>query len=106
MREPRTQVIEATEAQARWSQLLHGVLHGEIRVVVNQDGVPIAAVISARDLERLTQLERERAERFAVVEEIRDRNEDRDHQEAERDVAAEIAAMRDERRVRAATPTG
>jgi hypothetical protein len=67
-------------------------------VLVEKSGIPVAAIVSAEDLERLTRLEAEREERFRVLDEIHAKNRDHDPEEVERDVAAEIAAMRREKR--------
>jgi hypothetical protein len=50
------------------------------------------------DFERWTRLDREREERFRVIDEIHARNADREPDEVERDVAEEIASMRRENR--------
>lgn len=65
-----TQVMKASEVRKEWSQLLNKVFKGQTRVVVEKSGIPVAAVISAEDLERLTKIEKQRAERFKVLDEI------------------------------------
>ena len=105
-REPMTQTLEDADARQQWSQLLDRVARREARVVVERGGIPVAAIIAAEDLERLTRLEARRAERFAVLDEIHARNADRDPDEVERDVAEEVAAMREEQRQQRASPRG
>ena len=97
-REPMTQTMKASQARQEFSQLLNKVFRRETRVVVEKHGIPVAAIISAQDLERFTELEAERQARFQVLDEIHARNRDRDPDEVERDVAEVIAAMRRERR--------
>jgi prevent-host-death family protein len=97
-REPMTQTMKASQARQEFSQLLNKVFRRETRVVVEKNGIPVAAIISAQDLERFDQLEAERQARFKVLDEIQARNRDQDPDEVERDVAEEIAAMRAERR--------
>jgi prevent-host-death family protein len=97
-REPMTQTMKASQARQEFSQLLNKVFRRETRVVVEKHGIPVAAIISAQDLERFTALEAERQARFQVLDEIHARNRDQDPDEVERDVAEEIAAMRAERR--------
>lgn len=65
-----TQTMKASEVRKEWSQLLNSVFKDQTRVVVEKSGIPVAAVISAEDLERLTKLEKQRAERFKVLDEI------------------------------------
>ena len=96
--EPITQTLEAPEARQHWSQILDRVSHRQARIVVERGGIPVAAIVAADDLERLTRLEAQRAARFAVLDEIHARNADREPDEVERDVAKEVAAMREEER--------
>ncbi len=103
--EPATQTMTTSEVRQHWSEIVTRVSRRETRVVVEESGIPVAAVISATDLERLDRLDAERAERFRVITEIRARNAHFNPDEVERDVAEEIAAMRAERQAReTATP--
>jgi prevent-host-death family protein len=102
-REPMTQTMKASQARQEFSQLLNKVFRRETRVIVEKSGIPVAAIISAEDLERLIRLEAERQARFKVIDEIHARNWDKDPDEVERDVAQEIAAMRAEERQRQAS---
>src|SRR5438445_12716599 len=77
-REPTTQTMKASQARQEFSQLLNKVFRRETRVIVEKSGIPVAAIISAEDLERLTQLEAERQARIKVIDEIHARNRDRD----------------------------
>ena len=95
-RTPMTQTLNITETRQQLSQLINRVFRRHTRVIVEKSGIPVAAIISAEDLERLTQLETERAERFKILDEIRARNQGLDPTQVEHDVAAEIDAMRQE----------
>ena len=64
------QVIKASEAREQWATLLNNVFRNQTRVVVEKSGIPVAAVISAEDLDRLTKLENQRAQRFKVLDEM------------------------------------
>ena len=101
-RAPVTETMKASQARAEWSQLLNGVFRKRMRVLVEKSGIPVAAVVSAEDLERLVKLDAERQSDWETVEAIRARNADHDPEDAEREIAAEIAAMRAERRARPA----
>lgn len=94
--EPMTQVINVTEARARWSQLLNQVFRSKTRVVVEKSGIPVAAIISAADLERFTRYEAERARRFAVLDEIGAAFKDVSPDEVEREVAKALSEVREE----------
>ena len=97
-RQPMTQTMKASQARQEFSQLLNKVFRRETRVIVEKSGIPVAAIISTEDLERLTRLEAERQARFKVIDEIHARNRDQRVDEVERDVAEEIAAMRAEQK--------
>ena len=64
------QVMKASEVRQQWSQLINKVFRNQTRVVVEKSGIPVAAVISAEDLERLTKLEEQRERNFAILDEI------------------------------------
>jgi prevent-host-death family protein len=98
--EPVTQTVKASEARQQWSQLLNRVFRGETRVVVEKSGIPVAAIISADDLKRLTWLEARRAERFKALEDSWAAFKDVPEEEVEREVARAIAEVRAENRAR------
>lgn len=101
-RHPLTQTMKASQARQEWSQLLNKVFRRETRVLVEKDGIPVAAIVSAQDLERLNHMEARREDGWQAIQEIGARNRDKDPDEVERDVAEEIAAMRAERRAQEA----
>lgn len=98
LREPRTQTIDLTDAEQRWSQLVEGVSKSRTRVIVEQGGRPVAAIISAEDLERFKRLEAERERDFAILDEIGEAFKDVPAEEIEREVAKAIAEIREEDR--------
>ncbi len=103
--QPMTQVIKASEARQRWSEILNGVFRGRTRVVVEKSGIPVAAVISARDLERLTQMEAQREEHFRALDGLREAFKDVPPEEIEREVAKAVAEVRKEPRQERANAT-
>ena len=68
-------------------------------MVVEEDGHPVAALVSPDDLERLQRLD-VRDDDWRVIDDIRARNRDNDPEEVERDIAEAIAEMRAEDRAR------
>jgi prevent-host-death family protein len=68
---PMTQTINASTARQEFSKILNKVFREETRIVVEKSGIPIAAIISAEDLRRLDQLEKERADRFSILDEVK-----------------------------------
>ncbi|MBI4318178.1 MAG: type II toxin-antitoxin system Phd/YefM family antitoxin [Chloroflexi bacterium] len=100
-REPiLTKTMKASEARQQFSQLLNQVFRGEARVLVEKSGIPVAGIISARDLERLTFLEEQRQKDFAVLDEIGEAFEDVPKEEIEREVARALTAVRRKQRPR------
>src|SRR5579859_1902116 len=97
-REPSTQTLKASEARQQFSQVLNKVFRKEALILVEKSGIPVAAIVSTEDLQRLERYDRERVDPFQVLDEIWARNRAVDPDEVERDVAEEIAAMRAERR--------
>lgn len=93
-----TQVMKASEARAQWSQLLNRVFRDQTRVVVEKSGIPVAAVISAEDLERFNRLEKQRTERFKALDNMRDVFKDVPQVKLEREVNKALAQVRAEKR--------
>jgi prevent-host-death family protein len=71
IKQPSTQTMKISAVRAELNTLVNRVYRKETRVVVEKSGIPVAALVSTDDLERLAQLDRERAERFAVIDEVR-----------------------------------
>lgn len=93
-REPMTQTMKASEARQQWSQVLNQVFRRQTRVVVEKSGIPVAAIISASDLERLSRLEQEREEDFAIIDEMRTAFADVPEEELEREVIRALTQVR------------
>ena len=66
-----TQTINASTARQEWSKILNKVFREETRIVVEKSGIPVAAIISAEDLKRLDRLEKERSDRFRILDEVK-----------------------------------
>ncbi len=97
-REPMTQTMTMTDAARDFGSLVRRVSRRETRVVVEEGGTPVAAIVSAEDLQRLTQIDRLRAKEWEVFDEIHAQNRDKDPDEVERDVAEAIEEMREDER--------
>ncbi len=95
-REPMTQTMKASQVRQEWSKLLNTVFRGKTRVVVEKSGIPVAAIISAEDLERLKQFEAQRAERLKVLEESWAAFKDEDPETIEQEVAQAVAEARED----------
>lgn len=93
-----TQVVKASEVRQRWSQILNKVFRNQTRIVVEKSGIPVAAVISAEDLERFKRLEEQRAQRFKVLDRIGETFKNVPKEEVEREVSRTISEVRAKRR--------
>lgn len=63
--------MNASEARQQWSKLLNKVFRNQTRVIVEKSGIPVAAVISAEELERFVRFEDQREERFNALAKMR-----------------------------------
>ncbi len=95
---PVIQTINVAEARKDFSQLLTRVYRKETRVVVEKSGIPVAAIVSADDLERLQWLDAERERGFQAMERISQAFADVPVDELERRVAEALEQARAGRR--------
>jgi prevent-host-death family protein len=95
--EPLTRTMQASRARREWSQLLDQVFRRERRVVVEKDGIPVAAIVSTQDLERLEQLEQQRQRDLVVLRSSQEGFKDEPAEEVERQVARALSEVRAER---------
>lgn len=65
---PATQTMTSSDARHNWSRVIDTVARRKARVIVEEDGVPVAAIISAEDLKRLDRMEEQRRHDLAVLE--------------------------------------
>ncbi|MDF3015392.1 MAG: hypothetical protein K0R44_617 [Thermomicrobiales bacterium] len=100
--QPTTQTMKISEVKQHLNRLVNQVYRCETRVMVEKSGIPVAGIESAEDLRRLDRLDRERAERFKVLEEFAAGFADQSPEEIERETARAIAEVRAERRQKAA----
>jgi antitoxin (DNA-binding transcriptional repressor) of toxin-antitoxin stability system len=96
--EPMTRTIKASVARQQFSQLLNEIFRQESRAVVEKSGIPVAAIIPAKDLDLLARLEQERAEQFKILNEIGEAFKDVPAEKIEREVKRAITQVRREKR--------
>ena len=97
------QVMKASEVRQQWSQLINKVFRNQTRVVVEKSGIPVAAVISAEDLERLTKLEEQRERNFAILDEIGEKFKEVSAKEIEEEVNKALRQVRADNRRKSST---
>jgi prevent-host-death family protein len=94
--EPATRTMKISDVKARLSSLVNEVYRQETRVLVEKAGIPVAALVSVRDLQRLAQLDEERAERHRILESMREPFRGAPAEEIERETAKAVAEVRTE----------
>ena len=103
-----THIMNVTHARENWSKVINAVFRRQQRVVLEKAGIPVAALVSPQDLERLRRYDAEREADFAVLDRIGAAFADVPYDELEREVAkanAEARAeLRAEREQAARTP--
>jgi len=90
--------MTVSEAGTKLALVVDQVSKTRTRVVVEEDGVPVAAVVSTRDLDRLDRFDAERDADFAIFDEIGAAFRDVDPDEIERETAKALAEVRAEMR--------
>lgn len=88
----------ATEVRRAWSDSVNEAASGEQQIVIEKNGTPVAALISAADLERYRRLDAQRRERFRALYESWDATRDIPEEELEAEIEKAIAVIRAERR--------
>jgi hypothetical protein len=73
---------------------VQSVSRQERRVVLEEQGEPVAVIVSTDDLERLKELDGRQARAWQVFDEIHARNRDVDPDEVDREVERAIAEVR------------
>jgi prevent-host-death family protein len=103
-REPMTKTLKASEARQHFSELLNQVFKGETRVLVEKSGIPVAAIVSATDLNKLQQLESQQSERFKLLERLRAGFADLSEEQIQRAVTEIIEKQRQQERSKHPSP--
>jgi prevent-host-death family protein len=101
-----TQSLQLSDVTSQLSSVVDRVSRGQRRVIVERDGVPVAAFISVQDLARLEQFEQERSERFRILDEIGKAFADVPVDELEAEVARALEEVRSHRRSEAKQAVG
>jgi prevent-host-death family protein len=92
-----TQTINASTARQEFSKILNKVFREETRIVVEKSGIPVAAIIPAKDLKRLDQLEKERVDRFRILDEVKAAFRDIPEDEIEKETDKALTRVRQSR---------
>ena len=94
------QVMKASDVRSNWSQLLNKVFRGETEIVVEKSGIPVAALVSSQDYQKLQQIKQKREQDFAVINEIRAAFKDQSTEQIYEGVKQSIAKVRAENKAK------
>ena len=97
-REAVTQTMAASEAKRNWSKVINRAFSGEVRIVVQKHGIPVAGIVSADDIERLAELDARRAEGHEILTQFGRAFRDQTPEQIEEAVAQAVAEVRAENR--------
>ena len=95
--QPMTETMKISDVKQQLNSLVNRVYRQETRVMVEKSGIPVAAIVSARDLQRLEQLDRKWAEGERVLREFAAGFADQTPEDIERETAKTIAEVRAEK---------
>lgn len=93
-----TEAMKFTEARPQLSELLNRVHRLESRILIKKGEIPVAAIVSIQDLERLEEWSAKREENFTIFDEIGAAFADVSDEELEREVNRAVAEARKELR--------
>ena len=92
----QTQTLRASEARQRFSEVVDRVFRHEGRVLIEKSGIPVAAIVPAKDLERLEQLDADLLQSLDLLARMREPFSGISEEQITRDVAETIADLRAE----------
>ena len=92
--EPTAQTMKISDVKNQLSSLVNEVYRRETRVLMEKAGIPVAALVSADDLARLTQLDRQWDEHTRAMERFSAAFADIPTEEVEAEIARIIADIR------------
>jgi prevent-host-death family protein len=100
--------LSTSDAREQFAQLLNRVYRRESRIELKRSGIPVAALVSTDDLDRLERLDRETESRLKLLEDARRPFRDVPYDELEVELSKAIAEARAELRAERAgrTPGG
>jgi prevent-host-death family protein len=88
--------MKFTEARPHLSELLNRVFGKEVRIRITRGNIPVAAIVSVEDLDRLNQLDAQRDADFEIFHKISAAFADQTPEQIEEQVELAVARVRDE----------
>lgn len=94
--EPATQSVELADVSTQISSLVDEIAEKQTRVLVEEAGRPVAALVSLEDYRQLARMDAQRADALRVVSEIQELFSDVPPDELEREISQAAAEVRAE----------
>lgn len=91
---PANRKMHISEITSQFDDLVDAVVREETRVIIEREGTPVAAIVSAEDLRRWLRFERHREEQFKIVDELRKAFKDVSPEEIEQEADRAVAEIR------------
>lgn len=99
-KQPTTETMSVSESRKQYSEILNRVFRDDERVVIEKNGIPIAAIVPLSVVRDATVIERRRADLRAAFEAAREEFRDIPPDEIEREIGKAIAEVEESRRER------
>lgn len=93
-----TKIMQASQVRQEWSNILNTIYKENSKVIVEKSGIPVAAIISSRELEQFNRYQEEQKERLKLLDDIRSAFKDVPDEELEREVNKAVVEVRSEMR--------
>jgi prevent-host-death family protein len=103
---PSIEPMKISAVKQGLTALVNRVSRRETRIIIEKSGIPVAAIVSVRDLQRLEWLDRKWAEGDRVLREFSAAFADQTDEDIEREVAKAIAEVRAEKWAAREQPVG
>ncbi len=92
------EIVNASDVRRHWGDIVDRVAREQARILVEENGRPVAAIVSAKDLARLNRLDAERERDVAILSKMGKAFEEVPVEELEQEVAQALAEVRAEMR--------
>lgn len=96
--EPETHSVELADVSTQILSLVDEIAQKQTRVLIEESGRPVAALVSLEDYRQLARMDAQRAEQLRILEDIREAFRDVPPEERERETAKAVAEVRAEMR--------
>ena len=93
---PQIQTMKISEVKSQLSRLANTVYRAETRILIEKSGIPVAALVPVKDLERLRRFDEQRTKRRRVLDAMREPFRGVPAEEIEQETAKAVAEVRAE----------